>query len=88
MHMESVHQIASSLRKTAGWIRGNESGGLLVEVVVTMVAFGLIGTTVLSSIQTSAISKRLFDVSSTSEHIVRNQLEYVLQQPYQAPPAD
>ena len=64
-----------------------ERGGLLVETVVALVIFGVLGTTVLGSVQTSFISKRHFDVQSESENLIRNQTEYVFEQDY-IPPVD
>ena len=67
------------------WLRHllrNQRGTLLLETVVALTVFGILGTAVLSSVQTSYISKRQFDIQSESENIVRNQMEYVFEQPY------
>ena len=63
----------------------NQHGALLMEVVITLSVFGLVGTAALGAVQTSSIGKRLFDEQSTAENVVRNQIEYVLEQDYKPP---
>jgi len=65
-------------------IRG-QKGFLLMEVVVSLAVFGILGTAVLSSVQTSYISKNKFNSDSTAENIIRNQLESVIKDPYKNP---
>lgn len=62
-----------------------QRGGLLVETVVALALFGILGTAVLASVQTSSISKGVFDEQSMAENILRNQMEYVFEQPYESP---
>ena len=62
-----------------------QKGGLLVETVVVLSVFGILGTTVLSGLQTGSMSKRNFEQDSTEENITRNQLDSVFEQPYKAP---
>ena len=62
-----------------------QRGGLLVETVVVLSVFGVLGTTVLSGLQTGSISKRNFEQDSTEENITRNQMDSVFEQPYKAP---
>jgi len=64
----------------------SQGGSLLVETVLVLGVFGILGTAVLSGVQTSYTSKRQFDSQSTAENIVRNQMEYVFEQPYVPPP--
>ena len=54
----------------------------MIETVVALTVFGVLGSAVLSGVQTSHISKGKFDSQSVSENLVRNQLEYVLEQTY------
>ena len=63
-----------------------QTGALLIETVVALTVFGVLGSVVLSGVQTSYISKRNFESQSVSENLVRNQLEYALEQPYKAWP--
>ena len=63
----------------------NQRGSLLVEVVLTFTVFGVVGVAVLGAVQTSHTTKRQFDRESTAENMIRNQLEYVFEQPYQNP---
>ena len=60
-------------------------GGLLVELVAVMGAFAVLGTAVLSGVQTSYISKRIFAVNSEAENIARNEMESAFAQPYLPP---
>ena len=67
--------------RLTGRARG-QTGGLLIETVVALTVFGVLGSAVLSGVQTSFISKGNFDVQSEVENLVRNQMEYVLAQTY------
>ncbi len=69
-----------------GRLRG-QTGGLLIETVVALTVFGVLGSAVLSGVQTSHVSKRNFDVQSEAENLVRNQMESALQKTYKAWPA-
>ena len=69
----------------AGRARG-QTGGLLVETVVALTVFGVLGSVVLSGVQTSHISKRNFDSQSVAENLVRNQMESTLEQTYKGWP--
>ncbi len=66
-------------------LRG-QTGGLLIETVVALTVFGVLGSAVLSGVQTSYLSKGKFDVQSEAENLVRNQMEKALEQPYKAWP--
>ena len=50
-----------------------------------MAAFAVLGTAVLSGVQTSYASKRIFDVQSEAENIARNEMESAFAQPYLPP---
>ncbi len=63
-----------------------QTGALLIETVVALTVFGVLGSVVLSGVQTSHISKRNFDSQSVAENLVRNQMEYALKQTYKAWP--
>lgn len=58
-----------------------------MESALLVSIFGLVGMIVLGTVSTSYRTKNLFEVHSTSENIIRNQMEYVLEQPYIPPPA-
>lgn len=73
------------LARLTGRARG-QTGGLLIETVVALTVFGVLGSVVLSGVQTSFISKRNFDSQSVAENLVRNQMEYVLEQTYKGWP--
>ena len=61
-------------------------GGLLVETLVAVVAFTLVGTAVLTGVSTAQISGAKFEGQSFAENAARNQMEYIFDQPYQPPP--
>ena len=62
-----------------------QNGGLLVETLVVLSVFGILGTTVLSGMQTGSMAKRNFEQDTTEENITRNQLDSVFEEPYKAP---
>ncbi len=63
----------------------NERGGLLIEVVVTLSVFGILGTAVLGAVQTSNIAKARADIDATADNLIRNQISYIMEQPYKLP---
>ena len=69
------------------WRKVNgQRGGLLLETVVALSVFGVVGTSLMSGIQTSYTTKTQFDIRSRAENIVRNEMETVFAQAYEAPP--
>ena len=78
--MKLFKRIFKAVRFT-GRSRG-QTGALLIETVVALTVFGVLGSAVLSGVQTSFLSKRNFDVQSEAENLVRNQMEYALAQTY------
>ncbi len=62
-----------------------QRGGLLIEVTVTLAVFGVLGTAVLGSVQTSNISKTRAEIEATAENLIRNQISYIKEQPYKLP---
>ena len=61
-------------------------GGLLLETVVAIIVFALIGTTVLVGVSTARRSGAITDNQSIAENIARNQMEYTFSRAYKAPP--
>ena len=57
-----------------------------METVVAMGLLALLGIGALHGLQVSAKAASVHTVRSTAENILRNQLEYVFQQPYLPPP--
>ena len=62
-----------------------QRGSLLLETIILMSVFGLLGVAVLGAVQTSYFAKGKFDVQSTAENIARNQIDYVFEQEYVPP---
>ena len=63
-------------------------GGLLLETLVAVIVFALIGTTVLVGVSTARRSGAIVDNQSIAENVARNQMEYVFSRAYKAPPLD
>ena len=61
-------------------------GGLLLDTVVAIMLFALIGTTVLVGVSTARRSGDIVDKQSIAENVARNQLEYLFSRAYKAPP--
>ena len=78
--------LSTRLRRRLGRLVNRQGGALLLETVVALSVFGVVGTALMSGIQTSYLSKTQFDIRSRAENIVRNEMETVFAQPYQAPP--
>ena len=55
---------------------------MLIETVVLLSVFGVLGATVAGATQTSFMAKRVTDAKATTENIIRNQVDYALSQPY------
>ena len=58
---------------------------LMVESLVSIVLFSMLGIGVFTAVQTGHIAKRSFDEQSNEENIVRNQIEAVFAAHYQGP---
>ncbi len=70
-------------RLPSSWF--HQGGSLLLETIILMSVFGLLGVAVLCAVQTSYFAKGKFDVQSTAENIARNQIDYVFEQEYVPP---
>ena len=62
-----------------------QRGGLLLETLVAITVFGVLGSVMFSGVQTSYIAKRNFDIHSRAENIVRTEIESVYAQAYKPP---
>ena len=62
-------------------------GSLMVEVVVAVVLFGLVGSAVLAGLSTAHTSGTRTKAQAVAENLARNQLEDIFSQPYLSPPA-
>ena len=61
------------------------AGSMLLETVVAVMVFGLVGTAVIGSLGTVNISGAKTESQSTAENIARNKMEYLFSQPYREP---
>jgi hypothetical protein len=57
-------------------------GGMLLETVVAIIVFALIGTTVLVGVSTARRSGAIVDHQSIAENVARNQMEYTFSRAY------
>jgi Tfp pilus assembly protein PilV len=64
-----------------------QHGGVLVEVVISVLLFAMVGSAVLGGVSMTQTSGARVKVQSTAENLGRNQMEYVFALPYQAPPS-
>lgn len=62
-------------------------GVLLMETLMAVMVFALVGSAVLSGLSTARISGSVTERQSVAENIARNQIAYVFSLPYQDPPS-
>ena len=62
-------------------------GSLLLETVIAVLVFTLVGAATLSGLSITQIAGALIEEQSAAENIGRNQMEYIMTLPYQAPPS-
>ena len=62
-----------------------QKGSFLIEAVVSMAVFSVLGLAMMRGIQTSYVGKRSFDIQSSAENMIRNQIESVFNQAYVQP---
>ena len=77
--------LPARLRRRLWRLVNRQGGGLLLETVVALSVFGVVGTSLMSGIQTSYTTKTQFDIRSRAENIVRNEMEAVFAQAYKPP---
>ena len=58
----------------------------MVETIVAITVFALVATAMLAGVSTAKTSGSKADGQATAENLVRNQIEEIFSQPYQAPP--
>ena len=63
-------------------------GSILLETVVAVIIFALIGAATMVGIQTSTVTGESVEDKSIAEILARNQMEHVFNQEYKAPPLD
>ena len=80
-----VRGITVHLRRRLHALLDAQRGALLMETVVSLSVFGILGTTLLTGVQTSYLSKTKFDIQSEAENLVRNEMESVFDQAYKVP---
>ena len=64
----------------------DERGALLVEALVAVSVFTLLGAAVMTGLSATGRAARSIDESTASENLARNQIETVLAAAYQDPP--
>ena len=76
---------ARAVRRRVTALAGGNRGGLLIEVIIAMFVFTLVGTAILSGISTTQISGAEVESQAIAENIARNQIEYIMVQAYISP---
>lgn len=66
------------------WLARDSSGQLLLETVVAISIFGLVGAAVLLGVRVAHNSTSLVENHSIAERLARNQMEYVFDQGFKA----
>lgn len=70
----------------SGWAPlTNDRGALLIEAVVAITVFVTIFTVTMVAISTALKSSQNLEQRAIAENIVRNQLEWIVSQPYSGP---
>ncbi len=77
--------LPARLRRRLWRLVNHQGGGLLLETVVALSVFGVVGTSLMSGIQTSYTTKTQFDIRSRAENIVRNEMESAFAQACKPP---
>ena len=62
-------------------------GGFLLETVVAVAIFTLVGTAAVSGLSMTQTTGAKAEVRSIAENVSRNQMEYLFSLPYQLPPS-
>ncbi len=73
-------------RRVCKLVQGN-NGALLVETIIAVLVFSIVGSAVLVGLSTTHTSGARTKSQSTAENIARNQMEYMFSLPYQDPPS-
>ena len=76
---------ARAVRRRVAAFAGGNRGGLLIEVIIAMFVFTLVGTAILSGISTTQISGAEVENQAIAENIARNEAEYVMTLAYIPP---
>ena len=71
------------VKSPRGWLRGNEKGISLIEILIAIAVLGLVGITFLSSMVTSTNATVITREQAVAENLVRNEAEYVKDCVYQ-----
>ena len=76
------------LQRAAGQLRtlaGDCRGALLLETVIAIMVFSLVGVAVLGGLSTAYTSGAKTEVQSVAENLARNQVESIFSGPYREP---
>lgn len=86
----SIHELTASIRcrgltavRRLQTLPRDCRGASLMETVIAVMVFALVGTAVLSGVSTAHTSGATTERQSTAENIARNQMEYAFSLPYQ-----
>ena len=66
----------------------DSSGQMLIEVIIAITIFSVVGTSVLLGVRVAHTSSRFVENHSIAERLARNQIESVFNQAYQPPQAE
>ena len=78
-------QVGSRLRALPARLRGNAQGLMLMETIVVVTVFALVGTAVMMGLNTTYATGENTESQSQAENIARNQMENIFTQTYSPP---
>ena len=85
--MASIPEHTRGARRWLSEFAKDCKGGPMLETIVAVMVFSVVGTVVLSGLSVARTSAAKIEERTAMASIARNQLEYALSLPYQAPPS-
>ncbi len=73
------------IARCLGPLLQGQRGSILIETVMLLSVFGVLGVAVAGATQASYIANRVTGVQANAENVIRNQVDYAFTQDYVAP---
>ena len=73
-------------KRTLGDAFGDMRGALMLDAVIAMLTFSMVGFAVMGGLSTTQLSSNVIEGQSVAENLARNQLELAFSLPYVSPP--
>lgn len=75
-----------ALRARLRGLRADRRGALMLDAIIAMLAFSMVGFAVMGGLSTTQLSSTFTEGESIAENLARNQMDVVFSEPYVAPP--